>query len=121
MKIIAMCILVLGMSLQYGSANAMTSEQIKKVDLIIENNEISPNELNRGLEWLDSLIKENQNDDQIFGCKARLYFYRALLEDDKSQRIKKYQEAIDAADKGISINPRSTLSNFWKAAAVGKQ
>jgi tetratricopeptide (TPR) repeat protein len=103
------------------SAQALTLDQIKKVDQVADLHEVKPDEVRKTVEWLETLEKDNPKDDEIPGHKARLLFLLALNEDDKSARIKKYQLAIDQATKAIALNPESVPGNFWMAAAIGKQ
>jgi tetratricopeptide (TPR) repeat protein len=103
------------------SVQALTLDQIKKVDKAAVLHEVQPEEAQKTIEWLTTLEKDNPKDDEIPGHKARLLFLLALNEDDKSVRIKKYQLAIDQAEKALQLNPESIPGNFWKAAAIGKQ
>lgn len=103
------------------SAQALTLDQVSKVDKAAVLHEVKPEELTKTIEWLTTLEKENPKDDLIPGHKARLLFFLAINEEDKGVRIKKYQLAIDQADKALAINPKSVPGNFWKAAAIGKQ
>jgi tetratricopeptide (TPR) repeat protein len=102
-------------------ANAMTLDQNKRVELADEMHEVNQKQLDETIGWLEELSKTDAIDVEILTNLARLKFFRAINDDDKSARIKKYQQSIDDSENALKLEPNNTAANFWKAAAIGKQ
>src|SRR5438046_1770972 len=114
--------LTLTMTFFVGSLSfAMTLDQLKRVEKVADTHEVAPVEVQKTLDWLEGLGKENPKDEEVFAQLARVSFFYAVDHDDKKERIKRYQKSIDAADRALTINPKNITANFWKAASIGKQ
>ncbi|MDZ4677343.1 MAG: TRAP transporter TatT component family protein [Oligoflexia bacterium] len=100
---------------------ALTLDQLKRVDRIAEIHETAVDEVLKTSKWLEDVCLADGKDDECFAQLSRVNFFYAVDHDKKDERIKRYQKAIDAADKSLALNTKNITANFWKAAAIGKQ